>query len=397
MNILDFVGWPLLFFVLFGVLFFSRCERGARNNRFADLLFLVSNVLLILNTKVVSVYDCLFVFLIVCVVVLALKLKSRLPQLLLGFVFPLLVWLMLKYYFPLFHPKALAGLHLSLVGFSFVIFKLVRFFLDSREEGSSLKFENIVAWIFFFPTFFSGPIVGPIDYERVDESTKNDLPVGFKKILYGIWLKFGFSAFLSPYTLPNLSPKQLGEVPLFQIVGMSVAYFWHLYWDFAGYSAIAIGLALIVGFRVPENFNHPYLARNPVEFWNRWHMTLSAWIRDMIFYPLHIYFTRRSFNPSVSLFISGFITFIIAGIWHGPTYGFLCFGILHGLAFGATSSLKLREKERASSKGVIFNVVTISGTFAFVVFSFVFFCLDNQQVLALLRRIVRFFWQIVGK
>jgi alginate O-acetyltransferase complex protein AlgI len=114
----------------------------------------------------------------------------------------------------------------------------------------------------------------------------------------------------------------------------TIAYTMQIYFDFAGYSSMAIGLALMVGFRFPENFNHPYLAISVTDFWRRWHMSLSRWMRDYLYIPLG----GNRVSPARQK-INLWIVFLISGFWHGAEWTFIMWGVFHGffLAFERTS------------------------------------------------------------
>jgi alginate O-acetyltransferase complex protein AlgI len=120
--------------------------------------------------------------------------------------------------------------------------------------------------------------------------------------------------------------------PLFAWLAL-IAYSLQIYFDFSGYTDVALGLGKIIGITLPENFNYPYTAQSISDFWRRWHITLSTWFREYVFYPLE---RRRSrfTNQQVNLII----VFLLTGLWHGPTLTFLSWGLLHGLAIAFESA-----------------------------------------------------------
>lgn len=107
----------------------------------------------------------------------------------------------------------------------------------------------------------------------------------------------------------------------------SIAYAFQIYFDFSGYSDMAIGLGLMMGFRFPENFNMPYISQSITEFWRRWHITLSNWMRDYLYIPLG----GNRVDTKVRLYVNLSVVFLISGFWHGAAWTFICWGIFHGL------------------------------------------------------------------
>jgi D-alanyl-lipoteichoic acid acyltransferase DltB (MBOAT superfamily) len=133
-----------------------------------------------------------------------------------------------------------------------------------------------------------------------------------------------------------------------------------LYCDFSGYSDIAIGAALILGFKVPQNFNFPFFATSPSEFWRRWHISLSTWVRDYVFLPMVINHKKSKLR----IFSSIFTTLFLIGIWHGAGWNFVIFGIIHGLYVGIETAIRsifpsLRNNSFLKSRlGKIISILT---------------------------------------
>jgi len=117
----------------------------------------------------------------------------------------------------------------------------------------------------------------------------------------------------------------------------------YLYFNFSGYCDVVIAMGRWAGFAIPENFNKPYLSRNMIEYWNRWHITLSTWLRDMVFQPLFEFLISGVLSKHIlkAQYISIFITFFLVGIWHGITFNYLIFGFLHGI--GMVGSMFYRD------------------------------------------------------
>jgi len=215
-------------------------------------------------------------------------------------------------------------------GVSFFTFQAITFLVwRFRSEPRIIPVLQVLAFLSFWPTLFAGPILRAEHFfEQISSEAfgqPRDVPRAFYFILLGLteklifenWLADTFvdSAFRYPESLDMLS-------------GLSAmwGYALQIFFDFAGYSLIVIGLALLLGYRIPDNFRQPYLARNLREFWRGWHISLSTFIRDYIYIPMggsRVGALRTQFNV--------FIAMVISGIWHGAALTFLMWGVLHGV------------------------------------------------------------------
>ena len=148
-----------------------------------------------------------------------------------------------------------------------------------------------------------------------------------------------------------------------------LAYTFQIYFDFAGYSDMAIGLGRMIGFTFPENFNNPYNSRNITEFWQRWHMTLSGWMRDYLYIPLGGSRVESRFR----LFFNLSFVFLISGLWHGASWNFVLWGAYHGL-FLILERLFLKTVLQKSGK-----LISVFVTFFIVVIGWVFFSIDSTE------------------
>ncbi len=171
------------------------------------------------------------------------------------------------------------------------------------------------------------------------------------------------------------------------------AYYLYLYCNFSGYCDMAIGVSRLLGFAVAENFDSPLLARNPKDFWNRWHITLSIWMRDLVFAPLSRFLIRRApgqANHGVALAIA--VTFVLVGIWHGRGWNFLLFGMINAAGVVSTHYYDLALKKRLGREGyrtyhanAWVRAIATVGTFAFFAVSLFFFANDLEAIEAILR------------
>lgn len=213
------------------------------------------------------------------------------------------------------------------IGLSFYVLQSVSYLIDvyRRDVPVSRSFINYAAYKAIFSQLIAGPIVRYAEIADELKSRDHSLALfgaGARRFMAGFAMKVVLADTLSPlvdaaFALPAPSLVD-GWVAAF-------AYTLQLFFDFAGYSAMAIGLALMLGFHFPENFNWPYLSQSIQEFWQRWHMTLSRFLRDYLYIPL-----GGSRQGAVRTYINLLLTMLIGGFWHGANWTFLAWGAWHG-------------------------------------------------------------------
>ena len=233
---------------------------------------------------------------------------------------------------------SLLGIHLSWtalhlvvpIGLSFFTFKLMSYVLDIYNgkitpENNAISFANFIA---FFPTILSGPIDRPKPFlkqvNQVRLFNPNNFLSGFRRVLWGMFLKMCIADRLDIYVSAIWNNYEHHSA--ISIIFASLLYPFQMYADFAGYSEMAIGVALILGFKVAENF--PFFVTDIAGYWSRWHMSLTSWLTDYVFLPLNIKFRKKGVNGTIIAIMLN-MTFI--GMWHGANWTFLLFGIYHGL------------------------------------------------------------------
>ena len=215
------------------------------------------------------------------------------------------------------------------VGISFYTFQSMSYSIDvyRRQIPVEHDFIKFATFIAFFPQLVAGPIVRAIDFlHQLDEDKRFEwsrFQVGLGQVIWGFFKKVAIADSIAPYVDQCFSdPSLYGGMHL--AIGV-VFYSFQIYCDFSGYSDIAIGLARMLGFDFPRNFNKPYFAQNFGEFWQRWHISLSGWLRDYLYIPLggsrgSKWFTWRNLM----------ITMLLGGLWHGAAWVFIWWGFLHG-------------------------------------------------------------------
>jgi alginate O-acetyltransferase complex protein AlgI len=227
------------------------------------------------------------------------------------------------------------------VGISFYSFSAVAYLLDiasgrTPAEGSLWRFTEYMT---AFPKVVAGPITRYRQVAGELGARHFDLPLageGVRRFILGLAKKAIIADRLSlmvdhgvfDQALPNLSAPNAWLVLL--------CYTLQIYFDFSGYSDMAIGLGMVFGLKLPENFNYPYSAKSIAEFWRRWHMTLSGWFREEVFFPLER--KRAAGSRWLNTYTNTLIVFFLTGLWHGVTVNFLIWGVLHGLAICVENS-----------------------------------------------------------
>ena len=227
----------------------------------------------------------------------------------------------------------MAGLILPL-GISFFTFEQVGFVVDAYGgRARDYSFLEYIFFVTFFPHLIAGPIIAhhellsQLQDRRIYRFDASRLATGVTLFFIGLFKKVVLADNLAPYVGAAFSTAQAGQVPESFAAWLSVlAYALQLYYDFSGYSDMGLGLARMLGFKLPLNFDSPYKAVNIIEFWRRWHMTLSRFLRDYLYIPLG---GNRSGRWRRHLNLC--ITMLLGGLWHGAGWGFLVWGALHGL------------------------------------------------------------------
>jgi D-alanyl-lipoteichoic acid acyltransferase DltB (MBOAT superfamily) len=217
------------------------------------------------------------------------------------------------------------------IGISFYTFQTLSYTLDVYEGRikpcSSLL--DYLLYVSFFPQLVAGPILRASQFLPqllvVPTFCRERFFQGVMLICLGLIKKVVIADSLGVLVVDPVyaSPSPSG----LDVLQSTFLYAFQIYNDFSGYSDIAIGSACLLGYRVPINFDRPFSCNNPMDFWNRWHISLSHWVRDYLFYPLMM---KRSFFKSRVL-LNIFLTTVIIGVWHGAGLNFLCFGVLHGV------------------------------------------------------------------
>jgi len=235
------------------------------------------------------------------------------------------------------HPELIDFSDLRVIGLAFAILKAIHYVLDGRNHRLPAHgFLDTLGYMFFFPTLMVGPILRFGDYHRETKLRRRDwanLSLGMERILIGCFKVYVLAGYLIATRLTDLTAATVPAGTSLAVYLGCLKYGLHLYFSFAGYCDVAIGAGLMVGMRVAENFRHPFLAASIIEFWNRWHITLSRWCRDYIFLPVAARFRRPAFAVICAM--------LILGIWHELSARYALWGLYH--AFGIVTAQAWRR------------------------------------------------------
>lgn len=277
------------------------------------------------------------------------------------------------------------------IGISYLAFRLIGVLMDYqagrlRLEDYSLR--GFVSYALFFPAYTAGPIdradrFGK-DWKSLD-TTAEDLLNGIMRIFMGILKKFIIADTLALASLNLSLADQTSQTTGLWV--MLYLYAFQIFFDFSGYSDVAIGIGRLYGIKLPENFDRPYTQPNIQAFWNRWHMTLSTWFRVYYFNPISRTLIRSKvkFPQWANVMIAQMTTMLLIGLWHGVTINFVLWGLWHGAGLFAFKLIS--DNTRSWHRHVTENVwikrgfygVSVFLTFHFVVLGWVFFALPDPS------------------
>jgi alginate O-acetyltransferase complex protein AlgI len=279
---------------------------------------------------------------------------------------------------------------------------MIHFIVESyRRKIERPSFPAYLAYILFFLSFVSGPInrfdhFAPQISARPATGLAHDLRAGGERIVHGLFKKFVLVQIIHPHILGNTAQAMADLSPGAALLGL-YAYAFYFYFDFSGYSDLAIGSARLMGIQLPENFDHPFLKRNIRELWTNWHMSLTGWLVDYIYWPLVRkmrdvqYFRERPVMLSNAGMI---ITFLACGMWHGEALNFLLWGAYHGAGISVLTIYQ-RQKRKIGSpliqryfRSRISKIAGTLFTFNFFAIGLALFVLDMKDLGALFQAVL---------
>ncbi|MEX0650702.1 MAG: MBOAT family O-acyltransferase [Actinomycetota bacterium] len=272
------------------------------------------------------------------------------------------------------------------VGISFFTFMAISYIIDVyRDDTRVASSIDVFLYLSFFPHLVAGPIVRPnelIPQLRVRRDPRHlDVAGAAWLILGGLFKKVVVSSFLAGALVDPVFGDPAAYSAIDVLFGV-IAYAIVIYADFSGYTDIAIGVAKLLGFRFPQNFDRPYAARSLQDFWRRWHITLSRWLRDYLYIPL-----GGSKRGEVRTYVNIMVTMALGGLWHGAAWPFIIWGLLHGIGQAAGAFKRAHLAERLETPLLVWGQRL--STFALVCVGWVFFRSDSiGTALTLLGRLL---------
>jgi alginate O-acetyltransferase complex protein AlgI len=276
------------------------------------------------------------------------------------------------------------------LGFSYIAFRLIHVLRD-KQMGRlpELSLPEFATYVVFFPALAAGPIDRA---ERFAKDLRNDFSLtqdetllAGQRIFLGLFKKFVIADTLALLALNDVLATQVRTTGWMWII--MYAYAFQIYFDFSGYTDIAIGTARLAGIRLPENFAAPYIKPNLTQFWNSWHMSLTQWFRSYFFNPFNRWIRGFKNIPAWGMILIGQIaTMVLIGLWHGITFNFILWGLWHGMGLFLQNRWSEFIRTRYPSVGQnarLQPVLRIGGillTFHFVALGWVFFALSDPSL-----------------
>lgn len=267
----------------------------------------------------------------------------------------------------------------EILGISYMCFRIWQTIIEIHDNHiDSVNKLDLLYFITFFPTLSSGPIdrynhfIHDSNALKKREEYINDyLIVGLEKLFKGLVYKFGVANLINIFLLEKI-PDQITMINALKYM---YTYTFYLFFDFAGYSLLAIGTGYILGIKVPENFNKPFLAKNMKDFWERWHISLSKWFGDYLFSRFVLNAMRNKWvkKQSSATKIGYMFSMTVMGIWHGLTLYYIIYGIYQGIALVLTDIYLKSKIYRKQIKNKYYSAVSRLVCFHIVAFGLLLF------------------------
>lgn len=311
------------------------------------------------------------------------------------------VWLKKYTFIP---TPALLSFPYVTIGLSYIFFRVLHLIVDARDDALPAKVSPVsyLNYTLNFTTLVSGPIQRYQEFAEM-HLAREPLPLNvvvageaLERIIVGFFKVNVLSLFLSiaqKQALAAISVNQPFRDRVLYGILIAALYPFYLYCNFSGYIDMVIGIARFLRLRLPENFNRPFSSDNFMNFWSRWHITLSQWLKTYVYNPLLIALMRRFPSPSIEPFLgvfAFFVTFFLVGVWHGQTSVFIFFGLLQGLGVSMTKLYQVlmvkaigRKKYKALAANPFYNACARGLTFTWFAFTLLWFWSNWAQLGAL--------------
>lgn len=244
------------------------------------------------------------------------------------------------------------------IGISFFTFQALSYVIDvyRRDVEAEKNLFHVMLYISFFPQLIAGPIVKYHDIQEQIRSRKTDsgeIAAGMRRFILGLAKKVLISNVMA-VTADALFAAPMGEMNILSAWTAAIAYLFQIYFDFSGYSDMAIGMGRIFGFTFQENFRYPYISQSIQEFWRRWHISLSTWFKEYLYIPL-----GGNRKGKVRTCVNKLIVFFSTGLWHGADWTFVIWGLWHGMFMLLEEVIPVKKLPRLLKHVYTLLVVTV--------------------------------------
>ena len=275
------------------------------------------------------------------------------------------------------------------LGISFYTFSAIGYLLDVRRDKTDSKdLLSVALYLSYFPKITSGPIQRSKEFFSQIVGKRvigwNTFSIGIQIFMIGLFKKIVLADRLSVFV------NQVYETPLAFGSGTvflaTLAYSLQIYFDFSGYSDMAIGISKMIGIELPRNFNLPYLSHNVTEFWKRWHITLSSWLQEYVYISF-----GGNRKGTARTYLNLVLTLLIGGLWHGANWTYIMWGLLHGIALAVHKLWMKITKSPEKQHSTIGNILAIILTFLFTNLCWIFFRAESiEKAFVIIIRLIRF-------
>lgn len=393
-----FSNYALFFEILLFVFLFLLCRWTLKKNWLDNLLLVGGNILIL--TQIVSPKS---LFLLSLLALLAYGAGILLHRRKSGWVLALSLTLLLALFAVRNYPLVQSWLgnwwtdtfskhflSVEKLGLSYILFRMIHWLVESYK--GTLRSRNPLTYLnylFFFPTFLAGPIDTLNNFHYWLNTThvrfnQRMLMAGVGRIFIGAVKALLIVPLIKPYAVDyEVFLPQLG--PWGAVVSAALLYSLYIYIDFSGYCDMAIGMAYMMGIRTPENFNNPYFSANISEFWKRWHITFSTFLRIYVFKPVVALLNRlpiAKYRMVVSV-TAYMVTFFVCGLWHGSTLNFVIWGLWHGVGLSVYKLFTYGKPVKEAT--ALRKTLGICGTFVFVTIGWIFFNYPVDKLLIMFK------------
>ncbi len=288
---------------------------------------------------------------------------------------------------------------ISWIGYSYFAFRLIQMLVErERINKTGISLRDFVTFLIFFPAFTAGPIDRYDHFfteinQHNEKESNSDLIEGMTRIFIGLFQKFILADSLAMISMNSYTARMIIN-PAWQWISI-YAYAFRIFFDFSGYTGIAIGIARIAGINLPENFKAPYLSRNITLFWNNWHITLTQWFRTYYFNPVtrFLRLNYKNVSPAVIILFTQITTMVLIGLWHGISWNFVIWGFWNGLGLFIHNRWSEKIKPKLSflySKPykLPFTITSVLLTFHYITIGWVWFAMPSiNESITILKRL----------